>query len=136
MLTAAKRLSQVLTHCGIGFAVAASVSGSALLSGLAVLIEPLINVALLPFHEHGWALLQSRASSQPRRYALIAAEKLSQTVMHGVIAFGVMFAATGSLACGGLAALVEPLCNVLVMPFHDGLWDRLGARWQLAPSAH
>lgn len=55
MITAAKRLSQVLTHMGIAYVLAYTVTGSAVSSGLAVLAEPVINVLLLPFHEAAWA---------------------------------------------------------------------------------
>lgn len=123
MMNTAKRASQMGTHIGIGFVVAAVLSGSTFLGGLAMLLEPLINVLLLPFHEHSWALRQAKAGTRRLRYLLIAAEKISQTGLHAVIAFAVMFAFTGSLASGGIAALVEPLCNVLVMPWHDRLWD-------------
>lgn len=134
MLTAAKRASQVITHIGIGFAVAATITGSALLGGLAMLIEPIINVALLPFHEQAWAALRKRTSSARLRYAMIAAEKLSQTMLHASVAFVVMFGMTGSLASGGIAALVEPLCNVMILPLHDRLWEHLCRRWRLAPA--
>jgi uncharacterized membrane protein len=133
MFTAAKRLSQVATHTGIAFTLAATMSGSVLLGGLAVLAEPIINVALLPFHERAWKARIDRAATERRRYLLHVAEKLSQTLMHAVIAFGVMWAATGSMALGGLAALVEPICNVIVLPFHDRLWDAMRARVQRAP---
>lgn len=134
MLTAAKRASQMGTHIGIGFLVAASLSGSALLGGLAMLLEPLINVILVPFHEHAWAHRQANASSATRRLALVAGEKISQTGMHMLVAFGVTFTVTGSLASGGIAALVEPICNVVLMPFHDSLWDRLAGTLSPAPS--
>jgi uncharacterized membrane protein len=133
MMTAAKRASQLATHIGIGFLVAATLSGSALLGGLAMLVEPLINVMLLPFHEHAWARRQARATSEGRRYALVAGEKISQTALHAIVAFGVMFSVTGSVAYGGIAALVEPLCNVLVMPLHDRLWERLRRRLAAGP---
>ena len=137
MMIAAKRASQVGTHIGIGFAVAALLAGSAFLGGLAMLLEPVINVVLLPFHEHAWARRHARAKSQAAskrtRYALVAAEKISQTGLHAVIAFGVMFAVTGSLASGGISALVEPQINVLVMPLHDRLWDQW--RLKLEPAA-
>ncbi|MFL6709069.1 MAG: DUF2061 domain-containing protein [Massilia sp.] len=133
MMIAAKRASQVGTHIGIGFLVAALLAGSAFLGGLAMLLEPVINVILLPFHEHAWARRRASASSKRARYALVAAEKISQTGLHAVIAFGVMYAVTGSLASGGIAALVEPLLNVLVMPLHDRLWDQW--RLKLAPAA-
>jgi uncharacterized membrane protein len=31
------------------------------------------------------------------------------------------------MAFGGLAAILEPVCNVLLMPFHDKLWDNLAS---------
>lgn len=123
MVTAAKRCSQVATHMAIGCLIAVWMSGSALLGGLAMLAEPLINVVLLPFHEHAWAAYQARASTPGRRRAMVAAEKVSQAAMHAIVAFGVMFSVSGSAACGGMAALVEPLCNVLVMPVHDRWWE-------------
>jgi uncharacterized membrane protein len=133
MFTAAKRVSQVGTHMGIAFALAATMSGSVLLGGLAVLAEPIINVVMLPFHERAWQAKIQRATAERRRYLLRAAEKISQTSMHAAIAFGVMWAATGSMALGGLAALVEPVCNVIVLPFHDRLWDAMRNRLQGMP---
>ena len=44
MITAAKRISQVATHMGIAYALAYALTGSAVFSGLAVLVEPVINV--------------------------------------------------------------------------------------------
>lgn len=128
MFTAAKKASQVATHMGIAFALAATMSGSVLLGGLAVIAEPVINVALLPFHERAWEARVHRATSERQRYLLLAAEKISQTALHATVAFGVMWTATGSMALGGLAALVEPVCNVIVLPFHDRLWDAMRAR--------
>lgn len=130
MFIAAKRASQVVTHMGIAFALAATMSGSVLLGGLAVLIEPVINVILLPFHEHAWEAKRHGAATARVRYLLVAAEKISQTALHASVAFGVMWAVTGSLALGGLAALVEPVCNVIIMPLHDRLWDVTRARMQ------
>lgn len=41
---------------GIDFLVAASMAGPGLLGGLAILIEPVLNVLLLlPFDQSGWA---------------------------------------------------------------------------------
>jgi uncharacterized membrane protein len=124
MITAAKRLSQVATHMAIAYALAYTVTGSAVSSGLAVLAEPVINVLLLPFHEAAWARWRRGASTARGAWLATAAEKLSQTGLHAGIAFGVMFLATGSAAMGGIAALLEPVCNVLILPFHDRLWDR------------
>jgi uncharacterized membrane protein len=125
MISAAKKISQVATHMGIAYALAYAVTGSAVFSGLAVLVEPVINVLLLPFHEAAWATWRRRASDARSRVMAVAAEKLSQTGLHAAVAFSVMYVATGSAAMGGIAALLEPVCNVLVLPLHDRLWDRL-----------
>ena len=134
MFTAAKRVSQVATHMGIAFALASSMSGSVLLGGLAVLAEPIINVFLLPFHEKAWHARIRRAATERRRYLLQAGEKVSQTMLHATVAFSVMWTATGSMALGGLAALIEPICNVIVLPYHDRLWDALHARLPRTPA--
>jgi uncharacterized membrane protein len=125
MITAAKRLSQVATHMGIAYALAYALTGSPMFSGLAVLVEPVINVLLLPLHEAAWTRLRDRACTARARAAATAAEKLSQTGLHAVVAFGVMVCATGSFAMGGLAALLEPVCNVILLPLHDRLWKQL-----------
>jgi len=59
---------------------------------------------------------------------LMLAQKTSQVLLHMAVAFGVTYGFTGSLAVGGLAALVEPICNVLVLPLHDRTWQRLRSR--------
>jgi len=55
----------------------------------------------------------------------------SQILLHMGVAFSVMWAATGSLAFGGIAAVVEPICNIALLPLHDRLWARI----QMAVSA-
>lgn len=128
MVIAAKKTSQVITHMAIAFTIAYAMTGSVVFSGLAIIIEPVINVLLLPFHERAWAAIRARATSERDRYVKIAAEKLSQTLMHMVVAFAVIYGATGSLAFGGLAAILEPICNVLLLPIHDRFWDKLELR--------
>ncbi len=44
------------------------------------------------------------------------------TLMHFCIAFSVGYALTGSLAVGGLLAVVEPLCNSVGFYFHEQVW--------------
>lgn len=122
MATAAKKMSQVTTHMGIAFGLMYVLTGSAAFGGLAAVIEPVINVALLPYHERAWHALRARFAA--RRLAMLAAEKGSQTVMHAGVAFSVMYFATGSLAFGGLAAVLEPIVNVIALPLHDRLFDR------------
>jgi uncharacterized membrane protein len=110
---------------GIAYVLAYTVSGSAVYSGLAVLAEPVINVLLLPLHEAAWVRWRNGTVGQWGAWLGAAAEKLSQTGLHGGVAFGVMYLATGSAAMGGIAALLEPVCNVLILPLHDRLWDGL-----------
>lgn len=128
MVIAAKKTSQVITHMAIAFTIAYAMTGSVVFSGLAIIIEPVINVLLLPYHEKAWAAVRARASSARERYVRIAAEKVSQTLMHMGVAFAVIYWATGSLAFGGLAAVLEPVCNVLLLPIHDRFWDKLELR--------
>ncbi|PYD84730.1 hypothetical protein DNF23_52830 [Pseudomonas syringae pv. pisi] len=128
MVIAAKKTSQVITHMVIAFTIAYAMTGSVVFSGLAIIIEPVINVLLLPFHEKAWAAVRARATSERDRYMKIAAEKVSQTLMHMGVAFAVIYCATGSLAFGGLAAILEPVCNVLLLPIHDRFWDKLELR--------
>ncbi|WP_020657014.1 DUF2061 domain-containing protein [Massilia niastensis] len=128
MVAAAKKTSQVVTHMTIAFAIAYAMTGSVVFGGLAIVIEPVINVLLLPLHEKAWAAVRARAATKGDRYMKIAAEKLSQTIMHMGVAFAVMYLATGSLAFGGMAAVLEPICNVLLLPVHDRFWDNLEMR--------
>lgn len=125
MVKAAKALSQVITHTAIAFGLTYTLTGSIALGGLAAIIEPVLNVALLPWHEKAWHALRQRRGAS---LALVAFEKISQTAMHMSIAFGLMYWATGSMAFGGLIAVLEPICNVILLPFHDRYWDRMLAR--------
>ena len=59
---------------------------------------------------------------------LTLAQKTSQVLLHMTVAFAVTYGFTGSLAVGGLAALVEPICNVLMLPLHDRFWQKLRSR--------
>jgi uncharacterized membrane protein len=126
MIIAAKKISQVVTHMAIAFSLMYMATGSVAFGGLAAILEPIINVALLPLHEGFWHRLRLR--SERRRTTLLAAEKVSQTLFHFVIAVAVMYWATGSLALGGLVAVLEPVLNVILLPYHDGLWARLEQR--------
>jgi uncharacterized membrane protein len=132
-MAAVRKGSQIVAHLAIGFAITYAVTGSMALGGLAVLIEPLLNVMLVPVLERAWHRQRHGASGQ-RRYLLLTLEKLSLTAMHMGVAFLVLFAATGSAAFGGLAAVLEPIGNVLLMPLHDRVWDKLqfGRRMQMA----
>jgi len=54
--------------------------------------------------------------------------KVSQVGLHMGVAFVVAYAFTGSLAVGGAAAVVEPICNVTLMPLHDKVWAHFRKR--------
>ena len=122
VMVAAKKMSQVAVHMTVAFAIMFAMTGSVVMGGLAVIIEPVINVTLLPYHERFWARVRARLQSH--RAFSIAAEKVSQTGLHMGVAFAVMYASTGSLAFGGVAAILEPVLNVALLPLHDRLWDR------------
>ncbi len=59
-----------------------------------------------------------------------AAKTTSQIGMHMGVAFGIMYLFTGSLALGGVAAVVEPIVNVTLLPLHDKLWERIRQRME------
>jgi uncharacterized membrane protein len=57
-----------------------------------------------------------------------AAKTASQVAVHMGVAFATMYVITGSFAFGGIAAVIEPICNVIVMPLHEKLWERIRSR--------
>lgn len=132
MIIAARSLSQVLTHMAIAFAVMFALTGSLAFGGLAAIVEPVVNVMLLPLHQYAWARMRRNRAAAQIPY-LIGAEKISQVGLHMAVAFAVIYWATGSLAFGGLAAVLEPVCNVIVLPIHDRFWGRIGQRLQKSP---
>lgn len=125
MALAARTLSQVALHMGVAFVVMFGVTGSVAFGGLAALLEPVCNVALLPLHKRLWAKIRSRNSWSASEVRALAAEKLSQVGFHMTVAFAVIYWASGSLALGGIAAIIEPVCNVALLGYHDKLWESL-----------
>jgi len=65
---------------------------------------------------------------------LTLVQKTSQVLLHMSVAFGVTYGFTGSLAVGGVAAIVEPVCNVMLLPLHDRVWQRIRERLASRPS--
>lgn len=128
MITAARTASQVGTHAAIAFGLMYSMTGSVAFGGLAALIEPVINVLLLPLHQRAWAAIRRRRAAGRPALLAQAGEKLSQTGMHMAVAFLVIYAATGSFVTSWLMAILEPVCNVIVLPLHDALWERIRQR--------
>lgn len=53
---------------------------------------------------------------------------ISFAVVHFTVAFSVAYLLTGSIAVGGLVALVEPLCNTVAYHLHEKVWARLDRR--------
>ncbi|UVW29338.1 DUF2061 domain-containing protein [Massilia sp. H6] len=128
MAVVTKKLSQVALHMAIAFVIAYLLTGSVVVGGMAILIEPLINVLLLPFHQKIWSRHRQARTSAQERLAIFAAEKVSQVTLHAVVAFAVIYGTTGSAALGGLAALLEPVCNVILLPLLDRAWDAMPER--------
>lgn len=67
---------------------------------------------------------------------IIAAKTLSQISLHMGVAFGVMYVFTGSFALGGVAAVLEPICNVILLPMHDRIWEKIGRRIAAKKAPH
>jgi uncharacterized membrane protein len=63
-------------------------------------------------------------------HMVTAAKATSQVGLHMAVAFGVMYAVTGSAAFGGIAAILEPIINVLLLPLHDKVWARIRQRME------
>lgn len=65
-----------------------------------------------------------------------AAKTTSQILVHMGVAFATMYVVTGSVAFGGLAAVLEPICNVIVMPLHERIWARIRQRVENPAAIH
>jgi uncharacterized membrane protein len=48
--------------------------------------------------------------------------------VHFSVALTVAYTLTGSVAVGGLVALVEPLCNTVAYHLHEKAWVRFGRK--------
>lgn len=127
MITTAKTVSQLATHMAVAFTVMYAVTGSVVFGGIAALLEPVINVLLLPLHAKVWTRIRA-ARTGMRSLVGLMSQKASQFSLHAGVAFATVYALTGSATAGGLILLVEPLCNVIVLPFHDRAWESLRAR--------
>ncbi len=51
---------------------------------------------------------------------------LSFGVVHFTVAFTVTWLLTGSVAIGGLVALIEPVMNTIAYHWHEKAWARFG----------
>lgn len=52
------------------------------------------------------------------------AKTITFGIMHVSIAFGVVWAMTGSWTVGGAVALIEPCINTIAYFFHEKAWAR------------
>lgn len=59
---------------------------------------------------------------------------VSFAVVHFTVAFSVAYILTGSIAVGGLVALVEPLCNTVAYHFHEKVWSWFGRGRETPPA--
>ena len=57
-------------------------------------------------------------------------------IVHFTVAFGVVFALTGSFVIGGLVALIEPLVNTVAYHYHEKAWDRFRGRSRTQDSSY
>lgn len=60
MVTAARTTSTIFLHMTVAFLVMWTTTGSAAFGGIAALVEPLCVVAIAPFHEKAWQLIEQR----------------------------------------------------------------------------
>ena len=49
---------------------------------------------------------------------------LTFALVHVIVAFSVVWALTGSMALGGLVALIEPACQTVAYFCHEKVWER------------
>ncbi len=52
---------------------------------------------------------------------------ISFGIVHVLVAFSVVYAFTGSIALGGVVAMIEPALNTIAYFFHEKVWERLPA---------
>ncbi len=45
-------------------------------------------------------------------------------IVHMLVAFGVVYLLTGSIALGSAVALIEPAVNTVAYFFHEKVWER------------
>jgi len=58
---------------------------------------------------------------------------LTFAAMHFTIAFGVVYAITGSVLLGGAVARLEPTLNAVAFHFHERVWQRVERRRIIPP---
>ena len=118
-----KTLAFGLVHVGVAVAVGWVLTGSFVLAGLLALIEPTLNTTAYHLFDQAW---RRRGGSGPS-----LAKSSTFGIVHLLIAVGVGWALTGSLAVAGALALIEPAANSVALYFFERWWMRR----EPAPSA-
>lgn len=122
-----KTLAFGLVHVSVAVAVGWALTGSFVLAGLLALIEPTLNTAAFHVFDGLWT---RRAGTGPS-----LAKSSTFGVLHLLIAVGVGWALTGSLAVAGAMALVEPAVNSVALYFFERWWMRRESGPQALPHA-
>ncbi len=63
-----------------------------------------------------------------------AIKTITFACVHFTVAFSVTYALTGSVALGGLIALIEPACNTIAYYLHERAWASMTGRATVASS--
>ncbi len=111
-----KTLTFGLVHVSVAVAVGWALTGSFVLAGLLALIEPAVNTAAYHFFDRAWT---RHAHAGPS-----LAKVSSFGALHLLIAVGVGWALTGSLAVAGALALIEPAANSVALYLFERWWTR------------
>lgn len=122
-----KTLAFGLVHVGVAVAVGWVLTGSFVLAGLLALIEPTLNTATFHVFDRAWTY---RAGPAPS-----LAKSSTFGMLHLLIAVGVGWALTGSLAVAGTMALVEPAANSVALYVFERWWMRREAAPSVLPHA-
>ena len=59
---------------------------------------------------------------------MTSAKTITFAMMHFSVAFTVAYLLTGSIALGGLLALIEPAVNTVAFFFHEKIWQGIEQR--------
>lgn len=119
-----KTLTFGVMHISIAFLVVYAITGSMLAGGLMAFIEPSVNTTLFFLHEK---LSERKKMKLAQLNKVLKENHFIKSIQFGLIHIGVAFVIgyllTGSLAFGGLIALIEPSVNTFFLYFHEKIWN-------------
>jgi uncharacterized membrane protein len=119
----AKTLSFAVIHLALAVAIGWLLTGAFVFGALLAFIEPVVNTATM--HQLDKLF---RPGARTRRDALLKSGLLG--ISHFVVAMGVGWALTGSLAVATAYALIEPAANAVAHYFFERWWERRAPRPQ------